>query len=81
MSPRAACRLAALGYRVYDYVDGIADWKAAGLPTHGTAEPNQRVVDATRSDVPTCGPDDTIGRIRSRVPFTLATLAPRAAGA
>ena len=30
MSPRAACRLEALGFtRVYDYVDGIADWKAA----------------------------------------------------
>jgi CBS-domain-containing membrane protein len=67
MSPRAACRLAALGYRVYDYVDGIADWKAAGLPTEGTAEPGQRVIDATRSDVPTCQQDDTIGQIRSRV--------------
>lgn len=66
MSPRAACRLAALGYRVYDYVDGIADWKAAGLPTEGTADPDQRVNDATRGDVPTCRPDETIGSIHSR---------------
>jgi hypothetical protein len=67
MSPRAACRLEALGYRVFDYVDGIADWKAAGLAVEGTAEPGQRVIDATRSDVPTCQLDDTIGQIRSRV--------------
>ena len=42
--------------QVYDYVDGIADWKAAGLPTQGTADPGQRVIDATRRDVPTCQP-------------------------
>ena len=66
MSPRAACRLEALGYqRVYDYVDGIADWKAAGLATEGTADPEQRVVDAMRSDVPTCQPDHAIGEVRS----------------
>ena len=67
MSPRAACRLETLGYEVYDYVDGIADWRAAGLPTEGTAEPRQRVADATRPDVPTCRPDETIGVVASRV--------------
>lgn len=68
MSPRAACRLEALRFeRVYDYVDGIADWKAAGFPTEGTARPPQRVMDATRSDVPTCEPDRTIGDVRSAV--------------
>lgn len=68
MSPRAACRLEALGLpRVYDYVDGIADWKAAGLPTEGTARLPQRVIDATRTDVPTSQPDDTIGDIRTVV--------------
>ena len=67
MSPRAACRLEALGYqRVYDYVDGIADWKAAGLPTEGSAQSEQRVADATRRDVPTCQPDDTIADIRPK---------------
>lgn len=68
MSPRAACRLEALGFhRVYDYVDGIADWKAAGLATEGTANPEQTVIDAMRSDVPTCQPDDAIGKVRSSV--------------
>lgn len=67
MSPRAACRLEALGYAVYDYVDGIADWKAAGLPTECTGEPGQTVTDATRADVPTCRPAEPIGEIRPRV--------------
>jgi CBS domain-containing protein len=67
MSPRAACRLEAIGFRVFDYVDGIADWKAAGLAIEGNAELGQRVIDATRSDVPTCQLDDTIGQIRSTV--------------
>jgi rhodanese-related sulfurtransferase len=32
MSPRAACRLEAIGFEeVYDYATGISDWKAAGL--------------------------------------------------
>ena len=48
MSPRAACRLERLGLeRVYDYVAGIADWKAAGLPVEGTAPGYQQVADAT----------------------------------
>lgn len=66
MSPRAACRLDALGFtHVYDYVDGIADWKAAGLPLEGTKEQPPRVADATRANVPTCRPDATIGQVRS----------------
>jgi Mg/Co/Ni transporter MgtE len=65
MSPRAACRLEALGFtRVYDYVDGIADWKGAGLPVEGTKDQPPRAADATRQDVPTCRPDNTIGQIR-----------------
>ena len=37
MSPRAACRLDALGFnQVYDYTLGFADWKAAGEPIEGT---------------------------------------------
>lgn len=68
MSPRAACRLEALGFhRVYDYIDGIADWKAAGLPVEGTAQPEHRVADATRGDVATCQPDETIADVRARV--------------
>ncbi len=67
MSPRAACRLERLGFeQVYDYVAGIADWKAAGLPTEGTATPVQRVADATRPDVPVSTLDETIGEVRQR---------------
>lgn len=67
MSPRAACRLEALGFeRVYDYVAGIADWKAAGLPVEGSAPDVQQVADATRPDIPTCNLQDTLGDIRSR---------------
>ena len=67
MSPRAACRLERLGFeQVYDYVPGIADWKAAGLPLEGDSPPVQRVSDATRPDVPTCGIDDLLGEVRHR---------------
>ena len=68
MSPRAACRLEALGFEnVYDYELGKADWKAAGLPLEGTAVAYQTVSDATRPDVPTCSPDELIGDVRERV--------------
>ena len=68
MSPRAACRLEALGFdHVYDYVLGIADWKAAGLPLEGQTPDAQRVADATRPDVPTCRPDERLGDVAARV--------------
>lgn len=68
MSPRAACRLEALGFhQVYDYVDGIADWRAGGLSVDGTAKPEQQVIEATRRDVPTCRPDETIADVQTRI--------------
>ena len=68
MSPRAACRLEALGFeQVYDYVLGIADWKAAGLPIEGDAPTIQTVADAMRPDVPTCDPSEPIGLVGERV--------------
>lgn len=67
MSPRAACRLERLGFdQVYDYVLGIADWKAAGLPIEGRGAPTQQVADATRSDVPTCSPGESLHMVRLR---------------
>ena len=67
MSQRAACRLEALGFdQVYDYVAGIADWKAAGLPVEGSASDVQHVANATRSDIPTCDVEDMVGDIRFR---------------
>ncbi len=68
MSPRAACRLEALGFeQVYDYILGIADWRAAGLPTEGDAPFFQTVADAMRPDVPTCAPSEAIGMVGERV--------------
>jgi hypothetical protein len=67
MSPRAAGRLEQFGFtNVYDYVAGIADWKAAGLPVDGDAPVVQRVSDATRPDVPTCAVGDLVGAVRAR---------------
>ncbi|MDH3251001.1 MAG: CBS domain-containing protein [Acidimicrobiia bacterium] len=67
MSPRAACRLEALGFEaVYDYTAGIADWIAAGLSVEGTEDPGLRVADATRPDIPTVKPHETLGTARQR---------------
>ena len=71
MSPRAACQLEELGFnKVYDYELGIADWKAAGLPVDGGGPTVQMVSDALRPDVPTCDPQETIGKVRDRVRTT-----------
>jgi CBS domain-containing protein len=65
MSPRAACRLEQLGFeRVYDYVGGIADWKAAGLPVEGDSKPGLRVADAIAGDAPTCDVGQKVGEVR-----------------
>ena len=68
MSPRAACRLEALEFeKVYDYVGGIADWKAAGRAVEGDGPRIQTAVDAMRPDIPTCDPSETIGEVGQRV--------------
>lgn len=71
MSPRAACRLEALGFQeVYDYELGIADWRAAGLPVEGDGPVIQTAADAMRPDVPTCSPDEVVAEIRNRIAET-----------
>ena len=68
MSPRAACRLATLGFTdIYDYVPGKADWLARGLPREGDNPDKPRAIDLTRHDVITCGLNDTVGDVRARV--------------
>ena len=68
MSPRAACRLAALGFeQVYDYMPSKVDWLARGLPVEGDQEPTLRVKDVVRDDVATARVDDPVGRVRERV--------------
>ncbi len=68
MSPRAACRLEALGFeQVYDYVPGKVDWLARGLPREGYEAAGRRAVDAILHDVATALLDDRIGDVRPRV--------------
>lgn len=68
MSPRAACRLEALGFMpVYDYVPGKVDWLARGLPREGDNAGERRAVDAARDDVVTARLDDRVGDVRPRV--------------
>ena len=54
MSPRAACRLATLGFsRVYDYAAGKVDWLAHGLPGEGTHADRPTAGSLARHDVAT----------------------------
>ena len=68
MSPRAACRLEALGFaEVYDYVSGKADWLARGLPREGEKAREPRAFDLLVDDVVTCTLDERIGEVGERV--------------
>jgi hypothetical protein len=68
MSPRAACRLATLGFeQVYDYTPGKADWLARGLSVEGDQEPVRRIKDVVRDDVVRAGLDEPVGQVRVRV--------------
>ena len=68
MSPRAACRLESLGFKeVYDYVTGLTDWTANGLPTEGSLAEILAARDAVQRDVPTCRLTERIGAVRARV--------------
>lgn len=68
MSPRAACRLESLGFtQVFDYVTGMADWTANGLPTEGQLAGVLRAGDAVQRDVPTCRLTERLGDVVERV--------------
>jgi Mg/Co/Ni transporter MgtE len=67
MSPRAACRLATLGFtRVYDYRPGKVDWLARGLPHEGTKAGALRAIDFARQDVAVATLGEQVGAIASR---------------
>jgi Mg/Co/Ni transporter MgtE len=67
MSPRAACRLEALGFtEVYDYVVGKADWLARALPTEGAGPRPDRVAGLLRNDVATADLHERIADVRPR---------------
>ncbi|MGD9989021.1 CBS domain-containing protein [Pseudonocardia sp.] len=68
MSPRAACRLATLGFtQVYDYVPGKVDWLARNQPVEGTAADAPTIGRHLRQQVTTARPDEPISQVRARV--------------
>ena len=68
MSPRAACRLESLGFtQIFDYVTGMADWTANGLPTEGKLAGVLRAGDAVQRDVTTCRLTERLGDVAKRV--------------
>jgi CBS domain-containing protein len=68
VSPRAAARLATLGFdEVYDYSAGKADWGSAGLPLEGEADSSTRAGAYVRSDVPRCHPGERLEDVRARL--------------
>jgi CBS-domain-containing membrane protein len=67
LSARAASRLATLGFNVYRYQAGRADWFAAGLAREGRDAHVPRVADVAKRDVQTCRLDERVGDVRPRV--------------
>ena len=68
MSPRAAARLEALGFtKVYDYVNGKADWRAAGLSTEGPSTDVPTSGDAVRGGDIVCHLGETLGDSLERI--------------
>ncbi|MHA6631903.1 CBS domain-containing protein [Pseudonocardia sichuanensis] len=68
MSPRAACRLATLGFtQVYDYVSGKVDWLARNQPVEGTGVDAPTIGRHLRHEVTTARPDEAIAAVRARV--------------
>lgn len=76
MSPRAAYRLASLGFSaVHDYMPSKVDWMARGLAREGEKAGAPRALDYARTDVVTCAVDDVVGSLRHQVeasPFGFA---------
>jgi rhodanese-related sulfurtransferase len=67
MSPRAATRLAQLGFDVYDYALSKVDWMAHGLPVEGTGAARPTALIFVRDDVATCSLDDRAEEIKRRI--------------
>jgi Mg/Co/Ni transporter MgtE len=68
LSPRAACRLATLGFtRVYDYTPGKVDWLAHGLPGEGMRANEPTAGSLARHDVATSPLDARTGDVRRAI--------------
>jgi CBS domain-containing protein len=75
MSPRAACRLATLGYDAYDYAPGKVDWMAHARPLEGTDADHPWAQTLMRGDVATCTldePPDEVARKIDATPYGFA---------
>ena len=68
MSPRAAARLETLGFaKVYDYVNGKADWLAAALPTEGRSAGRSTAGGTLRHDDIVAHNGERLGDVAARV--------------
>jgi rhodanese-related sulfurtransferase len=70
MSPRAAERLATLGYDTYDYALSKVDWMAHGLPIEGTAADHPTARTLMRDDVATFSFDEPPEEVARRIDAT-----------
>ena len=55
-----------MGFEVYDYAAGKADWGSFGLPLEGDDPSSNRAGVHARRDVPTCGLADRLQDVRAR---------------
>jgi len=55
-----------MGFEVYDYEAGKADWGSAGLPLEGADPSSRRAGAFARRDVPTCVLGDRLRDVRER---------------
>ena len=68
MSPRAAARLETLGFtKVYDYVNGKADWLAAELPSGGQSAGQSTAGNTLRHDDIVAHSGERLGDVAARV--------------
>jgi Mg/Co/Ni transporter MgtE len=68
LSPRAACRLATLGFTcVFDYTPGKVDWFARGLPGEGKRADEPTAGSLARHDVATSPLDAATGDVRRAI--------------
>lgn len=67
MSPRAAARLATLGFDVYDYAAGKTDWLSANLPREGDAAQDLTAADGARKGLPTAHLGDSAQSVLDRI--------------
>jgi rhodanese-related sulfurtransferase len=68
MSPRAACRLATLGFtRVHDYAPGKVDWLAHALPVEGTHAARPTAGSLARRDAGICALESSAAQARRAI--------------